>query len=189
MISFNFEEIYSLRGCWWFLLHSLSLNRVFFFSSSWRIIKKGYITKKEAIYKFYFFLNIFNTRKCASLVYRLGAANSINIRFIIFDCYVKRELNSFIPERGGLIPFIIDSILRTSMRYKLVCLKIYWDSSRAFIKWIDFNQFDIFLMTYRAILRVMVTLRIGLRECLKFKEKLLHFTALNNSCLFMQMPL
>lgn len=34
-----------------------------------------------------------------------GAANSINIRFIIFDCYVKRELKSFISPRGVSISF------------------------------------------------------------------------------------
>lgn len=50
-------------------------------------------------------------------------------------------------------------------------LEDLWDSSRAFLKGIDFNQFDFFLMTYRAIVREMETLMIALEEYLRSKRK------------------
>lgn len=97
--DFNFEEIYSSKGL---LMTSSS------FFLPYRLVKKGYTTEKRKLFiRFYFFLNIFNTRKCASLVCRLGAVNSINIRFIIFDCYVKREFNSLTKPIDFFLPVIV----------------------------------------------------------------------------------
>lgn len=81
------------------VVDGFSSSNLFFFDflklfSVWHP-RKGCATQKRKLFgSFYFFLNIFNTRKCASLVYRsfrVPSRNSINVRFIIFDCYVKRE--------------------------------------------------------------------------------------------------
>lgn len=97
--------------------------------------------------------------------------NSINIRFIIFDCYVKRELRSF--HVSGAIEvfkkfFVPSFYLFHLIKFHEVPIeRDLWDSSRASLKGeIDFNQFDFFLMTYHAIVLAMETSMIVSGECL-----------------------
>lgn len=94
----------------------------------------------------------------------LGAANSINIRFIIFDCYVKRELKFPLCRARCSTFFLSFHLIKF---HEVNVLKDLWDNSRAFVREIDFNQYDYVLMTHRAIVRVTVTSMIVSGECLQ----------------------